>query len=35
MANWSFEVLPTKTASDKLLHDKTFNVVENPKHDGD
>ena len=29
-----FKVLARKTASDKVLRDKAFNIAKNPKHDG-
>ena len=29
-----FKDLPWKTASDKILRDKAFNIVKNPKYDG-
>ena len=29
-----FKVLARKTASDKVLTDKAFNIAKNPKHDG-
>ena len=29
-----FKDLTRRTASDKILHDKAFNVVKNPKYDG-
>ena len=29
-----FKDLPRKTASDKILRDKAFNIVKNPKYDG-
>ena len=28
-----FKDLPSRTASDKILRDKAFNIVNNPKHD--
>ena len=34
MAYWGFKDLPRKIASNKVLHDKAFNIVENPKYDG-
>ena len=34
MAYGNFKDLPRTTASDKLLHDKAFNIAKNPKHDG-
>ena len=33
MAYGDFKYL-TKTATDKFLRDKTFNIAENPKYDG-
>ena len=33
MASADFKVLATKTASDKVLTDKPFNIDENPKYD--
>ena len=33
MADGEFKDLPGRAASDKVLHDKAFNIVENPKHD--
>ena len=33
MANGDFKDLATRrTASDKILHDKAFNIAKNPKH---
>ena len=29
-----FKDLTIRTASDKILRDKTFNIAKNPKHDG-
>ena len=29
-----FKDLPRRTASDKILHDKAFNIAKNAKHDG-
>ena len=29
-----FEYLTKRTASDKILHDKTFDIGKNPKYDG-
>ena len=29
-----FKALARKTASDKVLRDKAFNIAKNPKHDG-
>ena len=34
MAYRDFKNLQRRTASDKVLHDKAFNIPENPKHDG-
>ena len=34
MAYGDFKYLPRRLASDKALHDKVFNIAENPKHDG-
>ena len=34
MAYGDFKDLARRTASDKLLRDKTFNIAKNPKHDG-
>ena len=34
MAYGDFKDLPRKTASDKILCDKAFNVAKNPKYDG-
>ena len=34
MAYGDFKDLTRRTASDKILHDKTFNIVKNPKYDG-
>ena len=33
MAYGDFEDLTRRTASDKMLHDKAFNIAKNPKHD--
>ena len=33
MAYWDFKGLNRRTVSDKLLRDKAFNVVKNPKYD--
>ena len=33
MSHWDFKGLNRRTASDKLLRDKAFNVVKNPKYD--
>ena len=34
MAYGDFKDLHRRTASDKILHDKTFNTAQNPKYDG-
>ena len=34
MAYGNFKDLPRRTASDKVLRDKTFNIAKNPKYDG-
>ena len=34
MAYGDFKDLPRRTASDKLLGDKAFNIAKNSKHDG-
>ena len=34
MAYGDFKGLPRRTAFDKMLHDKGFNVAKNPKFDG-
>ena len=34
MAYGDFKDLTRRTASDKILHDKAFNIAKNPKHDG-
>ena len=34
MAYGHFKDLPRRTASDKILHDKVFNIAKNPEHDG-
>ena len=31
---WSFKDLKRRTASDKILRDKAYNIVKNPKYDG-
>ena len=31
---WSFKDLKRRTASDKILRDKAFNIAKNPKYDG-
>ena len=33
MATGDFKDLPRKTASDKILNDKAFNISKNPKYD--
>ena len=33
LAYFDFKDLPRRTASDKILCDKVFNVAKNPKHD--
>ena len=33
MAYGDFKDLTRRTASDKILHDKTFNIAKNPKYD--
>ena len=33
MVHWGFKGLNRRTVSDKLLRDKVFNVVKNPKYD--
>ena len=33
MAYWEFKDLTRKTASDKILGDKSFNTAKNPKYD--
>ena len=35
MAYGDFKNLARRTASDKLLRDKIFNIAKNPKYDGD
>ena len=32
--NGDFIGLAGRTASDKILHDKAFNIAKTPKHDG-
>ena len=32
MAYWDFKDLPRRTASDKILRDKAFNIAKNPKY---
>ena len=34
MASGDFKDLTRKTASDKILRDKVFNIAKNPKYDG-
>ena len=34
MAYGDFKDLPRRTASDKMLREKAFNVAKNPKYDG-
>ena len=34
MAYGDFKDLPRRTASDKVLRDKPFNIAKNPKYDG-
>ena len=34
MASGDFKDLSQRTASDKVLHDKAFNIAKNPKYDG-
>ena len=34
MAYGDFKDLPRRTAADKILRDKAFNIAKNPKHDG-
>ena len=34
MAYGDFEDLTRRTASDKILYDKAFNIAKNPKYDG-
>ena len=34
MANGNFKDLKRRTASDKVLRDKAFNIAKNPKYDG-
>ena len=34
MANGDFKDLTRRTASDKMLHDKAFNIAKNPKYHG-
>ena len=34
MAHGDFKDLNRRTVSDKVLHNKVFNVLKNPKHNG-
>ena len=34
MAHGNFKDLPKRTAYDKVLHKKLFNIAKNPKYDG-
>ena len=34
MSYWDFKDLKRRTASDKILRDKAFNIAKNPKYDG-
>ena len=34
MAYGDFKYLIRRTASDKILHDKVFDIAKNPKYDG-
>ena len=34
MACWDFKDLAKRTASNKILRDKAFNITKNPKYDG-
>ena len=34
MAYGDFKDLPRRTSSNKILHDKAFNIAKNPKYDG-
>ena len=34
MAYGDFKILTRRTASDKILRDKAFNIAKNPKYDG-
>ena len=34
MASGDLKDLTSRTASDKILHDKAFSTAKNPKHDG-
>ena len=34
MAYGDFKVLPRRTASAKVLHNKVFSIAKNPKYDG-
>ena len=31
---WLMEILAQRTASDKVLRDKVFNIAKNPEYDG-
>ena len=33
MAYWYIKCIPRKSASDKVLPDKTFSIVKSPKYD--
>ena len=34
MSYWDFKDLAKRTASDKVIRDKAFNITKNPKYDG-
>ena len=34
MAYWDFKHFPRRTASDKVLHNKAFDIAKNPKYNG-
>ena len=34
MGCWNLKHVPRRTASDKVLRDKVFNIAENPRYDG-
>ena len=34
MGNGDFKDLTTRTVSDKILHNKAFNIAKNPKYNG-
>ena len=34
MTHRDFKYVTRRTASDKILHDKAFNIAKNPKYDG-